>query len=212
MGMTLTISPRSKLGTASTLILGMEGLRPGRAVPVSGAALRDAGSDNVAVDRQRIGVALTSAVLYAVVVELVVKHLWEQDSGKTAPYTHELHGLFKKLSKQTQDDVETLYNNCCVQYKAAVQAGQQQHSPGTVAVDMANLEEALQWNQSAVKDLKYDLTPHGRNVPTGMFWNSETLWVVSTFPNFAIELTRWATGLRCSTGDDQPSSPSSAAL
>ena len=187
--------PGSKLDSANLMILGMEGLRPGGLVPVSHAAIRDAGSVNAALDRQKIGAALTSAVLYAVVVELVVKHIWEQEHGKAAAHSHDVHRLFQALSSQTQRDVEALYNNCCVKYKAAVQAGQQQHGPGAVAVDMADFKEALQWNQGAVKDLKYDLTPRGRSVPTGLFWSSETLWVLpSTFPNFAIELTRWATG------------------
>ena len=177
------------------MILGMERLRPGRMMLVSHAAIRDAGSVDGAVDRQRIGAALTSAVLYAVVVELVVKHVWEEEHGETAPHSHDVHRLFRALSSQTQRDVEALYKDCCVKYKAAVQAGQQQHGPGAVAVDMANLDEALQWNQGAVKDLKYDMTPRGRSVPSGLIWSSETQWVVpSTFPNFAIELTRWATG------------------
>jgi hypothetical protein len=183
----------SKFCAASLLILGMEGLRPGRLLPISQAAIGDAGSVNAALDRQRIGAALTSAVLYAVVVELVVKHMWEQEHGKTAEHSHDVHRLFRALSSQTQRDVEALYNNCCVEYKASVQAGTQQHGSGAVAVDMANLEEALQWNQGAVKDLKYEMTPRGRSVPTGLFWDSDHVWVVpSAFPNFAIELARWA--------------------
>ena len=186
---------KSKLDSASLLILGMEGLRPVGAVPVSPAAVRDAGSVNAAAERQVLGAALTSAVLYAVVVELVMKHIWEQEHRKTAAYHHDVHGLFQALRPQTQRDIEALYNDCCVKYEAAVQAGQQQHGPGAVAVDMASLEEALQWNKGAVKDLKYEMTPRGRSVPTGLIWSAETLWVVpSTFPNFAIELTRWATG------------------
>ena len=182
----------SKFCAASLLILGMEGLRPGRLLPISQAAIRDAGSVNAALDRQRIGVTLTSAVLYAVVVELFVKHMWEQEHGKTAEHSHDVHRLFRALSSQTQRDVEALYNNCCVEYKASVQAGTQQHDSGAVAVDMANLEEALQWNQGAVKDLKYEMTPRGRSVPTGLFWDSDHVWVVpSAFPNFAIELARW---------------------
>ena len=86
---------KSKLDSASLLILGMEGLRPGGAVPVSTAAVRDAGSVNAAAERQVLGAALTSAVLYAVVVELVVKHIWEQEHGKTAAYRHDVHGLFQ---------------------------------------------------------------------------------------------------------------------
>ena len=44
-----------------------------------------------------------------------------------------------------------------------------------------------------MRDLKYEMTLSGRSVPTGIFWNPERIWVLpSTFPNFAIELTRWA--------------------
>ena len=174
----------SKLDSAGLLILGMERLRPDRWVPVSEAAVRDAGSVNAALDRQKIGSALTSAVLYAVVVELVVKHIWEQEHGKAAAHSHDVHRLFRALSLQTQRDVEALYNSCCVKYKAAIQVGEQQHGAEALAVDMASLAEALQWNKDAVKDLKYEMTPRGRSVPTGIFWNAETVWVVpKTFPN-----------------------------
>ena len=75
---------------------------------------------------------------------------------------------------------------------------------------MANLDEALKWNECAVKDLKYDMAPRGRSVPAGIFWDSEGgLWVVPrTFPNFAIELTRWAAQV---APDPPGSSPSVSA-
>ena len=85
---------------------------------------------------------------------------------------------------------------CCQAYTDAIAAGQQQHGAEAVAVNMASLEEALRWNGEAVKNLKYEMAPRGRSVPTGMFWSSDHMWVVprGTFPNFAIELTRWASG------------------
>ena len=181
-----------KLDSARQLILGMEGLLPDRVVPVSLAAAADASTVNDALDRQRFGAALTRSVLYVIVVELVVKHLWEQERGKTAPFHHDVHCLFQELKPETRRDVVALYDKCCIAYKTAIQAGKQQHGPKAVAAEMANLEEALQWNADAVKNLKYELTPRGRSVPTGIFWSSERVWVVpSTFPNFAIELTRW---------------------
>ena len=185
----------SKLDSANLLILGMEGLRPGRVVPVSQAAVEDAGAVSDAVDQQRLGAALTCAVLYAIVVELVVKHIWEQQQGKTAKYRHDVHCLFQQLEPKTQRDVLALYDKCCRAYKKAIQTGKQQHGSETVAVEMANLEEALHWNKNTMKNFKYEMTLQGRNVPTGIFWTSETHWVLpSTFPNFAIELTRWAAG------------------
>ena len=86
---------RSKLDSANLLILGMEGLRTGRMVPVSQAAVEDTGAvGKDAVNQQKFGAALTCAVLYAIVVELVVKHIWEQQQGVTAPYRHDEDRLF----------------------------------------------------------------------------------------------------------------------
>ena len=182
-----------KLDSANLLILGMEGLRPGRVVPVSQAAVEDAGVVSDAADQQKVGAALTCAVLYAIVVELVVKHIWEQQQGEEAKHRHDVYRLFPDLEPKTQRDVLALYDKCCRAYKKAIQTGKQQHGPETVAVDMANFEEALQWNDHAMNDLKYDMILSGPSVPAGIFWNPKRLWVLpSTFPNFAIELTRWA--------------------
>lgn len=128
---------------------------------------------------------------------ILVKHIWEEERGgeDEAPYIHNVHGLFHELNPQTQRDVEALYHTCCREYEAAVRAGKRQHGPQAFMVDMANLDEALRWNQNAVRNLKYEMTPRGRSVPTGLFWDSGHVWVVpSTFPNFAIELVRWAAG------------------
>ena len=164
-------------------------------MPVSREAVEDAGTVTDALDRQRLGAALTSAVLYPVVVELVVKHLWEQEHGATAAYNHDVDSLFEQLGRDTRRGVEAIYDGCCRAYKDAITAGQQQHGAEAVAVAMANLEEALRWNKEAVKNLKYEMTPRGHSVPTGMFWSSDHVWVVpGAFPNFAIELTRWAAG------------------
>lgn len=164
-------------------------------IPVSQAAIDTADTPSDAVDRQRFGVALTCAVLYLIVVELVVKHIWEQEHGKTAAYHHNVHCLFGQLRPDTRSDVEALYDECCRSYKSAIDVGKQQHGAKAVAVDMANLEEALRWNEEAVKNLKYEMTPRGESVPTGIFWSSDRVWVVpGTFPNFTIELTHWAAG------------------
>ena len=94
---------------------------------------------------------------------------------------------------KTQRDVLALYDKCCARVQEGHTNRQTAARSETVAVDMANLKEALQWNKLAMRDLKYEMTPSGRSVPTGIFWNSKRLWVLpSNFPNFAIELTRWA--------------------
>ena len=116
----------SKLDSANLLILGMEGLLPSSAVPVSQSAIADAGTEQDAVDRQRLGAALTRVVLYPIVVELVVKHIWEQQQGRTAKRHHDVHRLFKELRPDTQCHIESLYDECCVAYKNAIQVGTRQ--------------------------------------------------------------------------------------
>ena len=143
----------SKLDSANLLILGMEGLLANGRVPVSWAAFKDAGTKKDAVDRQKYGAAHTCIVLYAIVVELVVKHIWEQQQGKTAEHHHDVHCLFKKLRSDTRCYIESLYGECCVLYKNAIQVGTRQHGSNAVAVEMANLEEALHWNKDTMKNL-----------------------------------------------------------
>ena len=45
-------------------------------------------------------------VLYAIVVELVVKHVWEQELATTAEHTHNVHKLFKQLRPETRTEIE----------------------------------------------------------------------------------------------------------
>ena len=75
----------------------MEGLRPSGLMPVSKAAIDATDTVNDAVDRQRYGTALTCALLYLIVIEFVVKHMWEQEHGKTADYHHNVQSLFSDL-------------------------------------------------------------------------------------------------------------------
>ena len=100
----------SKLDSANLLILGMEGLWTGTGclVRVSKAAIADAGSVDAALSRRKLGHAFTSAVLYTVVVELVVKHIWEQEHGRQAEFIHDVHQRFQELPLQTRRDVEAL--------------------------------------------------------------------------------------------------------
>ena len=57
----------------------------------------------------------------------------------------------------------------------------------------ATLNEALQWNKKAVKNMKYEMELSGRIVPNGMLWkDQQTVWVANKLPNFALELGKWA--------------------
>ena len=58
-------------------------------------------------------------------------------------------------------------NYCRRAYQDATQAGILKDGPVAEAFDVASLEEALQWNEEAMKNLKYEMNPKGPTVPTG---------------------------------------------
>lgn len=182
-----------KIESAGLLILAMEQLMPKKWTPISRTAVLEAGSKQAALDRQKISASLTNLLHYSIVVELVVKYIWEQQYCKQAPRTHNVHRLFRKLTVEVRREVNDKYGACCVAYKESIQAGKAQHGQDVVAVEMADLDGALRWNADVVKDFKYEMKPRGLSVPAGMFWSTDRVWVMpSGTPNFAISLTRWA--------------------
>jgi len=179
-----------KLHSAELLIEGMEFLRsPIQSMPMEISQDEEAYQENV--DHQRLAKALTSAVLYPIVVELILKHLWEKERKKKFPHIHHLRKLFSGLKEETKQDIKSIYNKCCDDYIDVIKKTGEVH--GNQEIVLATFEEALDWNEEAMRNLKYEMTPHGKCVPTGVMWNSETLWVLpQCFPIFAIELTHWA--------------------
>ena len=162
-----------------------------------GLALRRPGeSVQEAKDRSRFDFGVSCVFLHAVIVELTIKGLLWHETGTEPDYTHDIKGLFGDLKSATQAQIEALYEKCRLPYaRASIHANQQWGEEG-VHVEVASLQEALQWNERAIRDLKYDLLPHGKSVPTGAMWSANVLWVGSpeTMPSFGVKLAEWADG------------------
>ena len=187
---------RSKLQSANLLIFGIESLM--RCGVVTPDATKDAGMFEAANDRRILGHALTCVVLYAIVVELVVKHVWEQKHNETAKHDHNVHRLFKQLPRETQSEIEALYDECCRAHQGEHRRAHQDASRAGLklpdeTVNLASLEEALQWNAGAMRDFKYELSPQSSSMPAGFVMYSTGLLIPrDPLPNFAVILTRWA--------------------
>ena len=146
-----------------------------------------------AIDRQRIAMAMTVAAIYPIVVELVIKHLWEMDNGEQAKSSHDAGRFYRELTPNKKTSIEKIYADCCDAYEAAIGEGEKQHGEGSVAVEMATFGEALEWNKVAMRNLKYDFKLEGHSVPIGLFWSGSRMWVLPEgFPVFAVELAHWA--------------------
>lgn len=162
--------------------------------PIESAIADQFGSVNAEIERQEFSCAWTQLVLSALTVELVIKHAWEEEnSGRQALYTHNVLDICDKLSDDVKCYLKRIYADCVLPYIKATEIGPNQD---IAIASPASFEEALKWNESAVKDLKYKIALPGKFVPYGVFWNSETIWIPSSdvnLPNYAIELVCWAT-------------------
>ena len=181
----------TKLETARTLVLAIEALQAARKqIPVSVTALREAGSIEAAKDNVRRAAGMGEGVLYITTVELVIKHLWEQERKRQAAKTHSAEERFKELAEDTRKGIKQVYEACRKPY---MEAARQVRREGKRKIQVASLSEALAWNDKAARNFKYDLIPKRKTVPCGVLWDGETVWVApGNLPNFAVELTRWA--------------------
>jgi len=184
----------TKIESARMMARAMRRLSPDAPIPVPAEKAQDPVSREAVMDRERIAAALTNVALYAIVVELVIKHLWEQKTRcAEAPYHHGTQELFEDLDQTIKDKIAALYDECCADYRRAVLSGGKQHGAAIVDVNLADLEEALKWNESAIRNFKYSLTPSGKTVPAGMMWGCSNEWVLpGASRNFAIELSKVA--------------------
>ena len=184
---------KSKLHAAKMTMIGLDTLYDIPFVKTTTKIANNGETLEKAKDDSRIGKALTCVVLYSIMVELLIKHLWERKHAQEAPHDHNIEALFGELDGEIQKKVRRIYDRCAKQYNKAIQEGQRQRGKALRKVKTATLNEALQWNNKAMKEMKYDMELSGRIVPNGMLWkDQQTMWVANQLPNFALELGKWA--------------------
>ena len=193
---------RTMIDTACQVGRSLRGLRathPGIVVARPGESREEAENGS------GLDFGVTSVFLYALIVELTIKGLWSYENrGAEAEYTHHIEKIFRELQTGTRAQIDAIYESNRKHYTRIVSEGKQQLGEESIQVEMASIEEALQWNAKAMVHLKYDLLPRGKTVPAGAMWDGETIWFGSevVMPNFALQLVDWAADeLRRRDGD-----------
>ena len=184
---------QTKLDAAKMTMIGLDTLYDSPFVKTTKKEASNEETLEKAKDDSRIGKALTCVVLYTIIVELLIKHLWEKKHKNQAPHNHNIEELFSELDGEIQKKVRRIYDGCAKQYNKAIQAGQRQKGKSLRKLKTATLNEALQWNKKAIKEMKYEMELSGKIVPNGMLWkDQQTMWIANKLPNFALELGKWA--------------------
>jgi HEPN domain-containing protein len=92
--------------------------------------------------------AITGHFLQAVVLELLVKILFELDTKKQAPFTHNLPKVYKELDSTTRKKIEDSYG--------LARERKRQLFANIPDVTFGPLSDVLRNNETIVKNFKYD--------------------------------------------------------
>jgi len=108
---------------------------------------------------------VTAYYLGSVILELIVKILFELDHKKTAPFHHNIFKIYAQLEKNTKNDIEQIYNNSIMRRKEAFKNIDTE-------VKFPKLCEVLKVNEKMIKNFKYDGIGHSlNNAADGQFYN-----------------------------------------
>ena len=100
---------------------------------------------------------VTNHFLEAMVLELLIKMLFEMDQRQDAPYTHQLPKIYEKLNKATQAVIEESYDK--VRHRTQKMFSRSQ-IPDVI---IHPLDTILKENEKLVKNFKYDAQATGSN-------------------------------------------------
>ena len=184
----------TKIESARMMARAMRRLSPDAPIPVPAEKAKDPVSREAAMSRERIAAALTNVALYAIVVELVIKHLWEQGSGcEKAPHHHRIQELFEDLDQTIKDKIGTLYDECCVDYRKTALAGKNAARSRNRRCRLGRPRRSVEVEPVSHHELQVQPDPErqdcSRRDDVGFL---KRVGVASAFRNFAIELSKIA--------------------
>ena len=107
---------------------------------------------------------VTGHFLQAVVLELIIKLLYELDLNKNAPFTHNIMNLFNELKQETKDLLELRFDEARNRRRKQFQ--------GIKDVKFHPLQDVLINNEMTIKNFKYDaMGVHSNSSADGIFYN-----------------------------------------
>jgi hypothetical protein len=120
-------------------------------------------------NRARLKHAITGRYLQAVVLELIIKTLYELDHHREASFTHNLLSIYNDLESSTRLFFEDRFNESL---------DRSRRSPLGKEVDFHKLEDVLRLNSDVVRNFKYDAKGINCNSSAdGMFYNEMLAYI-----------------------------------
>ncbi|WP_144439095.1 hypothetical protein [Lutibacter profundi] len=111
-----------------------------------------------------LGMAVTTHFLQAIIIELIIKTLFELNCKETAPYSHNILKIFNNLNQDTRSELVILYD------RARIRKQEMFKKFAIPDVQFHPLEKVLKNNELTIKNFKYDAMGNDSNSSLdGMF-------------------------------------------
>ena len=98
--------------------------------------------------------------LYAMVIEISIKVIWEIEKGNTPEYNHDIWSRYTELSLDSRYKISDLYETQVANINTIVTRCNRQKDNGgrivNITLDLQSLEDALKANEQTVINFKYD--------------------------------------------------------
>ena len=147
--------------------------------------------------------------LYAVVIEISIKVIWEIENGTIPEYNHDIFSRYEELSPESKKKISGLYKTQVSHTTKLISlCNGQRDSVGAVvniSQDLQSLEDALKANEQTVKNFKYDGRFKGKSSALcSLLWDAGLVYTlpksVSNAVIFPKELLEYAIFLHSNHG------------
>ena len=126
----------------------------------------------------RLGKKCVMHFLYAISFEISIKIIWEIEHGRGAPYSHNILRLYKELSLASQQKISDMYDSQVSNMKKLISQISQISELSNYNWDLQSLEDALEVNESVVKNFKYDGEIRGKSsVFCSIMWTDSEILI-----------------------------------
>ena len=128
--------------------------------------------------------------LYATVLEITIKIMWELNNRKECKHNHNICKLYEEIDENGQEKIRKFFDEKVSELDGLEgEMGSKKIRLGDL-VQFGSLEEALKSNEDTMKNFKYDNKFEGKtNAISSTIWNDETLWALPPgYETFAAKL------------------------
>ena len=143
------------------------------------------------VDDTRYTRKMTAHFLYAVVLELCIKIIWEIEHNTPPKPNHDIFSRYRELSKESRQAISDMYDTQVQNTENTISRANfgvvdNKGDVVNLCIQLQSLEDALKSNPQTMRDFKYDGKLTGKSSVFGsIMWSTDRIYILPN-PEFIV--------------------------